>query len=432
VEHVTEGMEPADAHSIKPVSQLVQRMAANLGGTEMPAAIRETIRIPVPAGARADLVLITDGEVHAVDEVVEVAVRSSHRLFVIAIGAAPNEALARKVSERTGGACDFVAAGEQVEGAILRMFGRLRAAPRTIAHIDWSTPPDWTAPLPSAVFPHDTIHVMAGFRVRPEGSARVTVAEENGSTALLDVKLAPHLCTQDVVPRIAAAQRLAVLDEAEARELAVRYQLVSQFTSLVLVAERAESDKVLELPATVAVPHMLAAGWGGVAEVAAMCLPAPRAGAFEISFEIPSHSIAREAASMEPDALYARLARYGYADPLPDRGLKSHMEIPDNLRSAIVAAVAAALANGKVLPQNVNELDAMCKLPDEFKSTLSLLCALNDEEEAIFIRALLEHLDRKDNLISFPAIGAVDRIRIRALRRHIGQALPVEGESPLP
>jgi hypothetical protein len=61
---------------------------------------------------------------------------------------------------------------------------------------------------------------------------------------------------------VAAAQRLALLSKAAALELAVKYQLASEQTSLVLVVER-EGTHVGDLPATVAVPQMLAAGWGG-------------------------------------------------------------------------------------------------------------------------------------------------------------------------
>ena len=42
-----------------------------------------------------DIILITDGEIYDVEGVVNLAGRSRHRLFAIAIGAAPVEALAR-------------------------------------------------------------------------------------------------------------------------------------------------------------------------------------------------------------------------------------------------------------------------------------------------------------------------------------------------
>lgn len=50
-----------------------------------------------------------------------------HRVFVVGIGNAPAEGVLRRLAEETGGACDFVAPGEAVEPAVLRMFARLRS-----------------------------------------------------------------------------------------------------------------------------------------------------------------------------------------------------------------------------------------------------------------------------------------------------------------
>ena len=103
------------------------------------------------------MLLITDGEVWAVEQVVDLAARSGHRLFVVAVGAAPAEALARQLSEKTGGACEFVSPNEDIEGAIVRMFQRMRQQPRQISELRWPVRPDWQAPLPTMVFAGDTL-----------------------------------------------------------------------------------------------------------------------------------------------------------------------------------------------------------------------------------------------------------------------------------
>jgi hypothetical protein len=53
------------------------------------------------------------------------------------------------------------------------------------------------------------------------------------------------------------------MEPVEATALAVHYQLVSRFTSCVVVLERAAGEKADGHPALRAVPQMLAAGWGG-------------------------------------------------------------------------------------------------------------------------------------------------------------------------
>jgi Ca-activated chloride channel homolog len=133
-----------------------------------------------PADRQADVILITDGEIYDVAGVVNLAARSRHRLFAIAIGAAPNEALARSLAVETGGGCEFVGPNDDAESAIVRTFKRLRSTPRTLGAVQWPAQPDWTAPLPTAVFPGDTLHLLAGFTELPKGSVVITVRDAAG------------------------------------------------------------------------------------------------------------------------------------------------------------------------------------------------------------------------------------------------------------
>jgi hypothetical protein len=89
---------------------------------------------------------------------------SGHRLFVVAVGAAPVEALARRLADETGGACEFVAAGELAEDAVLRMFRRSAgaAAARRCRHLaarnrsgPWRRRPQCS--------PGETLHLVAWF-----------------------------------------------------------------------------------------------------------------------------------------------------------------------------------------------------------------------------------------------------------------------------
>lgn len=265
VEHVSEGLEPADPHTLTPLKALVRRIEADLGGTEMQGAIKATLAIRVPKRSQADVILITDGEIYDLTGVLGAAARSGQRVFAIAIGAAPNEALARKLSAETGGACEFVSDAADAEAAILRTFKRLRSTPRTLGIVDWPATSIWTAPLPTAVFPGDTLHLFAGFAAAPTGETRLTICDAAGHGTALAVPAHTRLSSGDLLPRLAAARRLGALSDEAAKALAVQYQLATEFTSFVVVAERAEGEKAERLPATVAVPHMLAAAWGGSA-----------------------------------------------------------------------------------------------------------------------------------------------------------------------
>lgn len=272
VQHVTQGMVPATEVARAGITRYLDDLQADLGGTALPEALAETIAIAAPdARSRADILLITDAEVWAVEQIVETAARSRHRLFVVAVGAAPAEALSRRLAETTGGACEFVAPGEDAEAAIVRMFRRLRETPKRVISVHWPVKPLWQAPLPTAVFSGDTLHLLAGFDTCPSGELEVLVGTESAAQEKL-VRLAGTLAApaeHDVLPRVAAARRLSALEEEEATALAERYQLASRFTSLVVVQVRDAEGKASDLPAVRTVAQMLAAGWGGSSAVLA-------------------------------------------------------------------------------------------------------------------------------------------------------------------
>lgn len=415
VQHVTGGMEPADAHTLPLVSRLVQQMEADLGGTEMAHAIEATLAIPARAGG-ADIVLITDGEVYDVERVADAAARSGHRLFVIAIGAAPNEALARTVSERTGGACDFVAAMEAVEPAILRMFGRLRATPRTLGAIQWPCAPLWTAPLPMAIFPGDTLHLVAGFSQQPSGLIDVPVAGSDGVHHIA-IPATSRLVEGDLLARMAAARRLGTLDEKAACTLAVKYQLVSPWTSLVLVAERAEGKKASTLPDTVAVPHMLAAGWGGAASLARVAsLPLSREQAYAPLFcrKARSPSLADMAETADFDLLHL---------------LESQpASLPHARRLALLDAVLKSVSKGHPVPQTLDALHALCPLSDTVRSALDALFETAQVSERTFVETLLHYVDGRLHRLDpiLPAFRQKQLRHTRELRKRMARYLTLE------
>jgi hypothetical protein len=66
-----------------------------------------------------------------------------------------------------------------------------------------------------------------------------------------------------ILPRVAAARRLASLEDEEAGALAEQYQLVSRHTSFVVVQVRADGEKAETLPELKAVGADAGGGMGG-------------------------------------------------------------------------------------------------------------------------------------------------------------------------
>jgi hypothetical protein len=121
--------------------------------------------------------------------------------------------------------------------------------------IEWPGRPDWSMPLPETVFAGDTIHAFAGFHQPLTGNVRLVI---DGAGEVV----VPVVPAQEAeIPRIAAARRMAVAEEAEGLRLALDYQLLSRWTNFLVIAERA--DKAETLPELHQIPQMLAAGWGG-------------------------------------------------------------------------------------------------------------------------------------------------------------------------
>jgi Ca-activated chloride channel family protein len=248
---------------------------ANMGGTEMAAAIEASLSLP-GASTEADLLLVTDGEVWKVDSVVARALALRTRLFVIGVGSSAAEGILRPLAERTFGAAVFVTPNENIADAVFSQFLRIGQQRSAQWSVTWPSAPLWQAVArPGALFGGDTVIVVARFAKCIPGTATLT-EEPEGLPARNHVAAAlpagEEAALRDDLPRIVATLRLRDMsmescDQGELMALAVRYQLVSSCTDYLMLHERAADDKASGLPEWRVVSHMLAAGWGGSGSV---------------------------------------------------------------------------------------------------------------------------------------------------------------------
>jgi Ca-activated chloride channel family protein len=284
VEHRSRGMWGGTSQAKASARRWIDNVDANLGGTEMAGALVSTIAIAHIG--KSDILLITDGEIEGINEVIDVATQSGHRVFVVAIGASPAEAHLRRLAAATGGVCDFVAPGEDVEPAVLRMFSRMRAARASMLRVEWpsSMGIGWTQKVPGYAFGNDTLNLCA-FASTPSAQAdqqsiRLWGCLDDASTEVLlaEAEVSVVESTVNTLARVVAFSQYTVTAQAKevmkipgelskAQELAVQYQLVTDETNFILVHERAESEKAQEMPTAHKVPQMLTAGWGGTGTV---------------------------------------------------------------------------------------------------------------------------------------------------------------------
>lgn len=254
----------------------VGALEADLGGTEMEAALTSTFALAQTVSS--DILLVTDGEISAIDSTIASAKHSGHRLFIVGIGSSPAETHLRRLAEATGGACDFVAPGEAVEPAVLRMFARLRSPRLADLHIEWpeGVVPAWVSPLRPSVFDGDTVNVFALLGQAPAGQVRLLGkrAEDEAPQDIGCANFAGELEAADTLARMAAAVRLRSSDTnaltattPDAAALAVAYQLVTDQTNFLLVHERTDGEKAIDMPELQKVQQLVPAGWGGMGKV---------------------------------------------------------------------------------------------------------------------------------------------------------------------
>lgn len=267
-------LEPCTPKLVARYGKAIERTEADLGGTELQAALLQVFGPKSKAATKADVLLITDGEVWDIEPTVKAARDAGHRLFVVGVSSSPAESLLRELAEQSGGACELVTPNEDIAGAITRMVRRLRAARDIGLRLDWGQPVLWQSPLPRQVFDGETLHVWARLE-QPLQTAPVlhwSAAAATGQDQADQVQADASGTTA----RLCGARQAETLTNDEDRlALALRYQLVTRQTSLFLVHQRAVGEKAEGLPALEQIRHMLAAGHGGFGSVADSFLEAP-------------------------------------------------------------------------------------------------------------------------------------------------------------
>ena len=420
IRHETDGVEKVTPALVADLTLRVHGMNADLGGTEMAAALASVLELPVRRETPADVLLITDGEIWAIDALVRRLADSRHRLFVLAIGASPVEELARRIAEVTRGACEFVTPGEDMGAAVARLLTRIRAPRLAIESVDWPQTPTWSVGRDQAVFAGDTVHLFGGFDAAPAGSVAVRLGGNDARP--LTCQLPTTHEPGSALARVAAMRRLSGLEPTEAAALAERYALVTKHTSCVVVLVRADGEKADGDPKLRVVPQMLAAGWGGTGNL----LRATR------SPRLPG--------TIPPEAAPAFYQRSSNTEPssceLPDAGISAGrhpgLRRDDNGRLVNAlpqASIASRLAERLVerhepMPATVEELRTL-GVPEEILERLRETIAEGNAERDVVVAWLA--------IFAWSRAGTTLGVRLKArlalaadetLRTRISRRLP--------
>ncbi|MDR3077705.1 MAG: VIT and VWA domain-containing protein, partial [Planctomycetota bacterium] len=238
--HEWKRFQACSPKTILALNAAIDNTQADMGGTKLGEALLQTLAHPAaPEGnyPPPSLLLITDGEVWGVEDIIKQSFNSGQRIFAIGVGSAPAESLLRDLAEKTGGACELVSPNEDMKEAVLRMFKRMRGAGAGKIRIDWGAEPLWQTPAPIRIYADETLHQFASFAQKPAQPPVLSWEVEDQARSARAESVSQS--TNPDLARLGGARRMAMADSPEtALQLALKYQLVSQQSVLFLVHER--------------------------------------------------------------------------------------------------------------------------------------------------------------------------------------------------
>lgn len=250
---------PATERVRQSLRAMVATVHADLGGTEMGAALQAAIaQLDEGQSERARaIILVTDGAVqpHDLTQAQAAAQSAGVRVLVVAVGSSAGADVLAPFAEGTGGVLERAVPAEPIDAGVMRQFRRARQSAPVALQATW--PGASAQPIPMGVFyAGDAVSVAAVLPADAAGEVAIAVAD---SAACLRIMLGER--TQAPALRALLGQRRYQLAAASEREaLALHYGLLTADTSAVLVKYRADADRADGLPEIVQVPQMLPDG----------------------------------------------------------------------------------------------------------------------------------------------------------------------------
>lgn len=284
---------PYNDTTLKEASAAVDRMDADLGGTEILAPLQWVYARP-PGELLREVVLLTDGQVSNEDQVIALARTHAARtrIFTFGVGHGCSEYLVRSLARVTGGAAEMITPGEGVEAKVMRQFGRIGRSALEGLRLAWEgldvsrrVPAD-----PGGAVAGEPLLCFAWLR-QPDGklfgegvfrmSYRLSGEEHNWEHPVMAADAPPGALLGPLAARAAIREledaapelyrqgggrrggRRQKRQHDEILDLATRYNLASSVTSFVAVETR--EDAADGPPAEVRpIPVALTHGWGGL------------------------------------------------------------------------------------------------------------------------------------------------------------------------
>jgi Ca-activated chloride channel family protein len=239
--------------------ELISTINADLGGTDMGVALeRSLLQLGAVNESRSRaVVLVTDGAVQPDDvaEAAEAAASAGVRIFVVAVGSSAGAEVLAPMAESTGAVMERSVPGESIDAGVMRQFRRARELGPLRVEVQWPT--SVASPIPMGLaYPGDAITLAA---ILPRESAGRTVVRVASCSYEISLDLGAIVFAPQA--RALIGQRRYLTSPSTTRaQIALRYGLLTEETSAVLVKERTDGTQSSSLPTIVQVPQMVSRG----------------------------------------------------------------------------------------------------------------------------------------------------------------------------
>ena len=252
--------QPYTDSTLEKARALVEKLKADLGGTEILPPLQAIFNQPRQEGQRLkQLFILTDGEVSNSRECIQLvgAERKNTRVFTLGIGASADRHLVKGLARAGGGTSAFTSESEQLARKVLGQLSQALAPSLHPVTVDWGLQVGGEGEqhcqvprLPPAIFHASRFSLFRLFAGDVQVGGKV-VLKAGDTEKELEVEKEPRLAG-DLLHKMFARRMIQELEEEThvgkterelIKDLSLKYNIISRFTSFIGVDEEGSEKK---------------------------------------------------------------------------------------------------------------------------------------------------------------------------------------------